>query len=305
MNALKILIIGAGGYIGTALISELIKEGYNVRCFDRFSSSKIFFKLKANLKADFIKGDIRNVDSSIFNGIDIVIDLAALTKNLTTKNESEIFDVNKTGRDRIIKLAKQNGITRYLRISSSNVYGGNLNKVDEKFIPNPIDSYAKANLLVDKEALLLNDDKFSVTVLRLASIYGNSPRMRWDQSINNLIFNLLSKNKIVINSKNSKRPFLHIKDAIRAIILIIKSENEKVAGEIFNVGSDEQNYTMEQVAEMIIQAVGGKCELILQDEKDDYSFTMSCKKIKEKLGFEVKFGIDYGVKEIINALKQG
>ena len=203
-----------------------------------------------------------------------------------------------------IEISKQNRISRYVRISSSNVYGGNSKKNDEEEILNPKMFYAKINLESDKHALSLNDSKFSVTVLRLASIFGDSIRMRWDQSINNMLKELYIKGKIEVKSKSSKRPFLHIKDAIEAIILVIKSKKEKVAGEIFNVGSDEQNYSIEEIAKKIMEVTNENGNLIIHDQKDENSFTMDCSKIKKILAFQIKHDLKYGIDEIMVKLKQ-
>jgi nucleoside-diphosphate-sugar epimerase len=298
----KILVIGGGGYIGSMLIPELVKNEYHVRCFDRFTSPEIISKLKSNKNTEVIIGDVRNIALENFFDIDIVVDLVSLTKNLGKKEE--VVQINKNARQKIIEISKQSGISQYIRISSSNVYAGNLKKNNEEEIPNPKTLYAKINLESDKYALSLTNSKFSVTVLRLASIFGDSVRMRWDQSINSMLKELYIKGKIEVKSKSSKRPFLHIKDAIEAIILVIKSKKEKVAGEIFNVGSDEQNYSIEEIAKKIIEVTKENGKLIINDEKDENSFTMDCSKIKKILAFQIKHDLKYGINEIMIKLKQ-
>ena len=298
----KILVIGGGGYIGSMLIPELAKNEYHVRCFDRFTSPEIVSKLKSNKNTEVIIGDVRDIALENFFGIDIVIDLVSLTKNLDKKEE--VVQINKNARQKIIEISKQSGISQYIRISSSNVYAGNLKKNNEEKIPNPKTFHAKINLESDKHAISLNDGKFSVTVLRLASIFGDSVRMRWDQSINSMLKELYIKGKIEVKSKSSKRPFLHIKDAIEAIILVIKSRKEKVAGEIFNVGSDEQNYSIEEIAKIIIEVTKENGNLIIHDQKDENSFSMDCSKIKKILAFQIKHDLKYGIDEIMVKLKQ-
>ena len=284
------------------LIPELVKNEYHVKCFDRFTSSEIFSKLKSNKNVEVIIGDVRNFALENFFGVDIVIDLVSLTKNLDKKEE--VIQINKNARQKIIEISKENGISQYIRISSSNIYGGNLKKNNEKEIPNPKTLHAKINLELDRYAISLNNSKFSVTVLRLASIFGDSVRMRWDQSINSMLKELHLKGKIEVKSKSSKRPFLHIKDAIEAIILVIKSRKEKVAGEIFNVGSDDQNYSIEEIAKKIIEVTKENGNLIIHDEKDENSFTMDCSKIKKILAFQIKHDLKYGIDEIMVKLKQ-
>ena len=298
MKKLKILVIGGGGYIGSKLIMELINNEFNVRCFDRFSSSETLSKLNKNV--EIVIGDIRNIESKNFFEINTVIDLAALTKDLDGK-EKEIIEINKNARKKIIEISKLNGVSHYIRISSSNVYAGNKSENSEKVIPNPQTLYAKINLELDNHAIALNTKKFTVTVLRLASIFGDSLRMRWDQSINNMVKELCNNGKIEVKSKNSQRPFLHIDDVIRAIILVIESK-ENAAGEIFNVGSNDLNYSIGEIAKEITNIAKKENSLIVSDDKDENSFTMNCDKINKKLGFKKNNDLKYGIKELLRKL---
>ncbi len=295
---MKVLVIGGGGYIGSKLIMELINNEFNVKCFDRFSSSETLSKLNKNVEIAI--GDIRNIESKNFFEINTVIDLAALTKDLDGK-EKEIIEINKNARKKIIEISKTNGVSHYIRISSSNVYAGNKNENSEKIIPNPQTLYAKINLELDNYAVSLNSKKFTVTVLRLASIFGDSLRMRWDQSINNMVKELCNNGKIQVKSKNSQRPFLHIDDVIRAIILVIKSK-ENASGEIFNVGSNDLNYSMGEIAREITKIAKKENSLIISDDKDENSFTMNCDKINKKLGFKKNNDLKYGIKELLRKL---
>tara|TARA_B100001559_G_scaffold320061_2_gene331123 strand:+ start:32503 stop:33408 length:906 start_codon:yes stop_codon:yes gene_type:complete len=298
LKKLKVLVIGGGGYIGSKLIMELINNEFNVKCFDRFSSSETLSKLNKNVEIAI--GDIRNIESKNFFEINTVIDLAALTKDLDGK-EKEIIEINKNARKKIIEISKTNGVSHYIRISSSNVYAGNKNENSEKIIPNPQTLYAKINLELDNYAVSLNSKKFTVTVLRLASIFGDSLRMRWDQSINNMVKELCNNGKIQVKSKNSQRPFLHIDDVIRAIILVIKSK-ENASGEIFNVGSNDLNYSMGEIAREITKIAKKENSLIISDDKDENSFTMNCDKINKKLGFKKNNDLKYGIKELLRKL---
>ena len=298
MKKLKILVIGGGGYIGSKLIMELINNKFDVRCFDRFSSLETLSKLNKNV--EIVIGDIRSIESKNFFEINTVIDLAALTKDLDGK-EKEIIEINKNARKKIIEISKLNGVSHYIRISSSNVYAGNKSENSEKVIPNPQTLYAKINLELDNHAIALNTKKFTVTVLRLASIFGDSLRMRWDQSINNMVKELCNNGKIEVRSKNSQRPFLHIDDVIRAIILVIESK-ENAAGEIFNVGSNDLNYSIGEIAKEITHIAKKENSLIVSDEKDKNSFTMNCDKINKKLGFKKNNDLKYGIKELLRKL---
>ena len=142
-----------------------------------------------------------------------------------------------------------------------------------------------------------------MTVLRFSSVYGSSPRMRFDISVNSMVLDLFKTQKIVVRGKENSRPFIHIKDAVRAYQSVIKTSKNIVSGEIFNVGSDEQNYKMGSIAENIIKHTGKKCDLELGDTNDHRSYITSFKKIKEKLGFTPNYTIYDGANEIYNALE--
>jgi len=129
--------------------------------------------------------------------------------------------------------------------------------------------------------------------------------MRFDLAVNSMVLELYKTGKIVVRGKSNTRPFLHLKDAARAYILVINAQKEKISGQIFNIGSDEQNFQMDNLAREVGDSIGKKYELEVKDTQDHRSYTASFKKIKEVLGFETKFTIQEGSAEIYKALENG
>jgi len=303
----NILVTGGAGYVGSVLIPSLIKEGHNVKCLDRFFFGNDFLKNKKfNDKLELIQDDIRWFEPKILNDVDVVMDLAALSNDPVGElNLEKTFEINHKGRVRVARLSKDAGVPKYILASSASIYGQQKQIADETSAVFPLTAYSKANHAAEIDVLKLDDDNFSVTVLRFSSIYGVSPRMRFDISVNNMVLELFKNKKIIVRGKSNRRPFLHIKDAGKAYHLILNAPKEKISGQIFNVGSDEQNYEIAHLAKEIINSLGVSCELELGDTKDFRSYIASFKKIKDAVGFTPQFNLADGAKEIFEDLKTG
>jgi len=304
---LNVLVTGGAGYVGSVVIPELVKEGYKIKCLDRFFFGREFLSKKEfENNVELIQDDIRWFDAKILDDVDVVMDLAALSNDPVGElDPTKTFDINHLGRNRVARLSKQAGVKKYILASSASIYGQQEKIVDETSKINPLTAYSKANRMAEEDNLLLNDDNYTVTALRFSSIYGLSPRMRFDLAVNSMVLELYKTGKIVVQGKSNTRPFLHIKDVARAYILVINAHKEKISGQIFNVGSDEQNFQMDDLAGEVGDSIGKKYELEVKDTQDHRSYTASFKKIKEVLGFETKFTVQDGSAEIYKALESG
>ena len=185
---------------------------------------------------------------------------------------------------------------------SASIYDQQKYIANEESLVSRLTVYSKANRKAEIKILLLGNDNFSVTTLRFSSIYGISPKMRFDISVNGMVLEMFRNHKIVVRGKNNSRPFIHIKDAVKAYQNVISTPKNVISGQIFNVGSDEQNFKMEDIAKNIIKAIGQKCDLELGDTNDHRSYITSFKKIKDSLGFTPFYSIQDGATEIYNKL---
>lgn len=304
MENLNILVTGGAGYVGSMLIPSLIEDGHNVKCLDRFFFGDEYLSSKKFVtKLELIKDDIRWFDPKILNNVDVVMDLAALSNDpVGALDPEKTYEINHLGRARVAQLSKEMGVNQYILASSASVYGQQKDTVDENSKVNPITDYSKANRKAEEDALKLSNDSFHVTVLRFSSIYGSSPRMRFDISVNSMILELFKNHKIIVRGKNNSRPFIHIRDAVKAYQNVISKTKKIVSGQIFNVGSDEQNFKMGDIAKNIINSTGKKCDLELGDTNDHRSYVTSFKKIKNTLGFIPSYSLKDGANEIYDAL---
>ena len=300
-----VLVTGGAGYVGSVLIPELIQNGYYVKCLDRFFFGKEFLsqeKFQNNL--ELIQDDIRWFDSKILKNVNVVLDLAALSNDpVGDLDPSKTSEINHKGRHRVAKLSKENGVDRYILASSASIYGQQENIATEDSPVKPLTAYSKANRGAELDNLPLNDNDFTVTVLRFSSVYGVSPRMRFDTAVNNMVLDHFTKKEISVNGKDNKRPFVFTKDVVKSYLTTMSASKDKISGEIFNVGSNEQNVTMEELANKIVDSINEPCKISIADTNDHRSYFASFKKIEDILGFTTDYTIQNGATEIYNALK--
>ena len=302
---MNILVTGGAGYVGSVLIPELIKEGHFIWCLDRFFFGKDFLLSKEfedHIK--LIQDDIRWVTPKIFENIDVVMDLAALSNDPVGElDPQKTFEINHEGRVRIAKLSKKAGVKKYILASSASIYGQQKEIANEEYEVYPLTAYSKANRKAELDILPLVSDTFAVTLLRFSSIYGISPRMRFDLAVNGMVLDFFKNKKITIFGVNNKRPFIHIKDAVQAYKLLLNVSHSKIAGQIFNVGSNDQNYLISDLAKEIGNALDSNCELEISNTPDDRSYFASFDKIQKTLNFNVKNNVKESSREMLTALE--
>lgn len=301
-----VLVTGAGGYIGSVLTPMLLEDGYSVVALDRFFFGWQTLPPKSS-RLQIVQNDIRWVDESTLKGIDAVIDLAALSNDPSGELDSEkTWEINHRGRVRIANLAKKMGVRRYIFPSSCSVYGFQDRMLDETSPVNPLTTYAKANLRAEKDILSLADERFCVVVLRQATVYGLSPRMRFDLAINGMVRGLFKDRKIpLLRDGTQWRPFVHVKDTSRAMILMLETPHDLINGQIFNVGSDDQNYQIMSLAKVVAEAVGVPFKYRWYGSPDYRSYRVSFRKIQERVGFKTEYTPRDGAREVYKALQKG
>ncbi len=303
---MKVLVTGGAGYIGSILTRLLIDQGYDVIVLDR-----LFFGLDPVRdildRIKLFKDDVRWFDPSILKGVDAVMDLAALSNDPSGElDPAKTMEINYRGRVRVANLSKKYGVKRYILASSCSVYGFQDGILNEESETKPLTTYAKANLMAEKEVLPLADKDFSVTVLRQATVYGLSYRMRFDLAINGMTRGLYLNGKIpILRDGTQWRPFVHVKDTSNAFITVLESDVELVNGEIFNVGSNDQNVQIFDLARRVASACGVEFRYEWYGDPDRRSYRVSFDKISERLGYKTRYTIEMGAREIWDALKNG
>ena len=284
----------------------LLEKGYNLTILDRLFFGFDPIKDIAD-QISIIKDDIRFFNPKHMKGIDAVFDLAALSNDPSGELDiQKTFDINYKGRVRVAKLAKKYGVKKYVFASTCSVYGFQDGLINEESDLNPLTTYANASAIAEKEILPLINENFSATILRQATVYGFSYRMRFDLAINGMVLGYYKKGKIPIMRDGKQwRPFINVKDTSGAFIKVLESEPELVNGQIFNVGSDEQNIQIFNLAKIVAEGCNLPFKYEWYGDCDTRSYKVSFNKIKDILNFKPQITIKEGAKNIFEAIKQG
>jgi nucleoside-diphosphate-sugar epimerase len=303
---MRVLVTGGAGYVGSVLSRMLLEEGYDVTILDRFFFGRQSVEEIAD-QARLVKGDIRWVKRSVMSGVDAVIDMAALSNDPVGElNPAVTLEINHRARVRVAKLAKKSGVGRYLLASSASVYGLKKEVCTERTRVHPLTTYAKANVLWENDTLPLANRRFCVTALRQSSVYGISKRMRFDIAFNNMVLSLFKGEKLpIMRDGTQRRPIIHIQDTCRAFISVLNADPEVVAGQVFNSGSNDQNYQIFELARMAARSVGVPFRYEWYGSPDFRSYTVNFDKIRTTLAFKPKFAPKDGAREVFNGLRRG
>jgi nucleoside-diphosphate-sugar epimerase len=304
----KVLITGAGGYIGSVLTKHLLDAGYAVIALDRFFfGQETLSQVSENPMLRIVKKDIRDIDPSDLEGVHAVCDLAALSNDPSGDLDPELtMAINYAGRVRVGQAAKQAGVARYLLSSSCSIYGhSNGEPLHEAGPKKPLTTYARANLCAEEETLSLSGHGFCVTAMRNATVFGLSPRMRFDLVVNLMTLHAVERGKITIMGGGRQwRPLMHIRDVARAFTTVIEAPAEQVNGEVYNIG--KENAQVVSIAYIVREVLPFPLQIeVAPDDPDRRDYNVSFAKASQQLGFEATYSIADGVREIYEALKTG
>lgn len=302
-----VLVTGAGGYIGSVLVPKLLRKGYRVLAVDRY-----FFgedTLQEHPALTMVREDTRRLTGEAFAGVDAVIDLVAISNDPSGEMfQRETYQINHLSRVNTARLAKEAGVKRYILPSSCSIYGfqGQETIVNETSKANPLTTYAKANELAEQDILPMADENYTVVVIRQATVYGYSPRMRFDLAVNLMTYDAWESGVICLNRDGTQwRPFVHIQDTTDAMCELLKAEPEKINAQIFNVGSTGNNYQLGRLAVEIAMALPMKVEIQWVGDPDHRSYRVNCDKIEQAIGWRALRTVSEGVLEVYDALVTG
>ncbi|MEM3545938.1 MAG: NAD(P)-dependent oxidoreductase [Candidatus Bathyarchaeia archaeon] len=306
---MKVLVTGGAGYIGSVLIGSLLDEGYSVICLDRLIFGDAGIKPyigMSNFK--LVVDDTRTFNSEILNGVNAVVDLAAISQpDPSGYLEERLFhEMNYKGPVRVANLSMKHGVKKYIFTSTCSVYGFQEGLISEKSQPNPLENYAKTKLMVEEEVKPLSSKEFCVTILRLATVYGLSKKMRFDLVVNGMTLSLYKTGVIkVMHPGTQIRPVVHVADVAKAIISVIEADESEVNGEVFNVGSNDQNYRIYDLAKLVGDSVGKPYGIEWYGEPDTRSYNVDFTKIRKRLNFIASYTPIQGSREVYKALEEG
>lgn len=304
-----VLVTGGAGYIGSVLSEMLLDAGHKVRILDRlYFGRELISQLDGRDGLEIVKSDIRYLDESAFEDVDVVMHLAGISNDPACDLDPNITeDINLAGTIRTAELAKQAGVSRFIFASSCSIYGaGDSEVLTEESEMAPVSLYARSKIDAEKRLTELNDENFGVTFMRNATVYGLSHRMRFDLVINIMTLYAYKNRKIYVTGGGQQwRPLVHVRDVARAFITVMDAPREAVAGQAFNVGANDQNYQIYNIAQMVRDVVPHTDLDVVPDDADKRSYNVSFDKITEKLGFKVEKSPYEGIVEVKQALERG
>ncbi|HEY2767606.1 MAG TPA: SDR family oxidoreductase [Solirubrobacteraceae bacterium] len=283
--AMRVLVTGHHGYIGSVLVPMLADAGHGVVGLDSFLFEGCDFGAGSDPPAQTIRKDIRDVGAEDLDGFDAVIHLAALSNDpIGDLNPECTYAVNHRASVSLAQAAKRAGVERFLFSSSCSLYGAaEEDWLDETAAFNPVTPYGESKVLSEHDIGALADDSFSPTFLRNATAHGLSPRHRGDLVVNNLTAFAFATGEVLMQSDGTPwRPLVHIEDISRAFVCMLQAPRELVHNEAFNVGGDEENYQIRDVAKIVEQVVpGSRVALAENAGPDKRSYRVSFAKLRE------------------------
>ena len=303
---MKVFLTGHKGYVGNMMTKLLLKENFEViGCDLEYYPQN--FKNNNFSNVQSLKKDIRTITRDDLKGCSAIIHLAALSNDpLGEINPSLTDDINFLATIRLANLAKKAGINKFIYSSSCSAYGVNEDTVDENSSLEPLTAYSKSKLNSELELLKLKNNDFSPIILRNATAYGISSNLRLDLVVNNLVCAAFTTGKVrLLSDGTAWRPLLHVEDMSNAFLTCLNSPDSKVSGEIFNVGSNDDNYTVREIAEKVERIVpNSKIEYSENANKDSRSYKVNFDKISNELNFKTKWTLNKGIEDIYEKMKE-
>lgn len=300
----KILVTGAGGYVGARLTPRLLDEGYEVVAADTFWYGKQVLKTRSPSRLEIVEVDIRDQTrmQSAMNGVSDVIHLACISNDPSFDLNPAIGkSINLDAFLPLVKMSINSGVERFIYASSSSVYGvKEEERVTEDLSLNPLTDYSKYKAICEEILLDFSSPNFACTVLRPATVCGWSPRQRFDLSVNILTNHAINRNIITVFGGSQYRPNIHIEDMVDAYLMTLCSPEKDINGEIFNVGAE--NLSMDHIAQQVAKNTGIK-NIVKESTEDLRSYRIDSSKISKKLGFIFKRNISMAVEDLVKAFR--
>lgn len=306
----KVLVVGGAGYLGSILCRRLLEKRYIVRVLDILMYGDVGIEdLYTNPKFDLLKGDIRDLQVVMqgLKGMDAVIHLAAIVgDSAAALKPQEAIEINFLSAKLIAETCKHYQINRFIFASTCSVYGASSEpeeRLNEESVLNPVSLYALMKLKSENGILELLDENFAPTILRMATLYGLSPRMRFDLVANTLSAKAIVDKEITIFGGNQWRPILHVKDAAEAFVRCLEEPIGTLKGRILNVGSNAQNYQIKEIGEIVHKVIPDAKLLTNEENADRRNYNVSFDKIKRVLNYEANYTVEDAVAEIRDAIE--
>jgi len=299
---MRVLCTGADGYIGSVLGPKLLDRGHQAIGVDTGLYRRGWLFDDGRTRPMVISKDVRQMSQSELAGLDAVVHLAELSNDPLGENDPAItMEINHRGSVEFARKCKAAGVARFVYASSCSIYGAAGNELkSETSNVDPQTAYARCKVLVERELGAMVDSRFTPVFLRNATAFGASPRQRFDLVLNNLAGFAFTTGKIRVMSDGTPcRPLVHVEDICQAILGALEAPREAVCGEAFNVGTEKQNYTVREIAEITSKTFTG-CEVTYGPSgPDNRSYRVSFAKIRDHMpNFKCQWSAERGTLQL-------
>lgn len=310
---MKVLVTGGAGYLGSTLVPLLLGGGHRVRVLDSLvHGGAPLLGVWSDPAFELVRADVREAERvrEAVRGMDAIVHLAAIVGDPACARQPDLARaVNLDASMALLQEADRAGVGHVVFASTCSNYGKMTDPdrlVDEDAELRPISLYAETKVAVERALL---DGKAGGgarrTALRFATIYGVSPRMRFDLTVNEFTLRMVVEKKLQVYGEQFWRPYVHVRDAARAIRAVLEAPGDATAGKVFNVGSTEQNFTKKDLVEKILPLAPGAEVAYVHRDEDPRDYRVSFARIERALGFEITRTVDDGIREVVGLARAG
>jgi nucleoside-diphosphate-sugar epimerase len=308
-----ILIVGGAGYVGSVLTDHFLSRGHRVRSFDNllYNHGLSVVPFLKNPDYQFINGDLANEAefTAALDGITDVIMLAGLVGDpVTKKYPDQAARINDDGHQLMVRLLGGRGINKVVFVSTCSNYGlveGD-QLADENFELNPLSLYAQSKVHIEKQLMGLKGNiDYAPTILRFATAFGLSARMRFDLTVSEFTRALFLGEDLLVYDADTWRPYCHLRDFAALIERVFEAPRETVAFDVFNAGGEVNNFTKQMIVDAILEVLPKGKVRYQEHGADPRNYRVDFTKVSERLYFEPAFTVQDGIIELVDAMKQG
>jgi nucleoside-diphosphate-sugar epimerase len=311
MDRARVLVTGGCGYIGSLVVEELLAAGHEVRVLDVLlhGQDDVARTVEA-AGATLVRGDVRDADAraEALAGADAVVHLAAIVGDPACARDPKLAaDVNVGATDSLLRDSKAANVARFVFASTCSNYG----RMEDPTVPiaedgtlAPVSLYAEQKVAMEHAVRAANENGLQTTCLRFATVYGVSQRMRFDLTVNEFTRDLWADRELEVFGEQFWRPYIHVRDAARAVRQVLAAPSDVVAGEVFNAGRSGENYRKLDLVNEVRRRVSTGTTVFVRRDEDPRDYKVSFDKIHERLGFETAATVPDGIAELVDALER-